>query len=90
MSEQINEQEKEAKLQAFFERARKGVVNHLNAKGGSLSLEELHEHSLSTYFIQHQRFSQLVETLVDEHLIEYDGATQMAVITEKGKEFIKK
>lgn len=89
MSEQIGEQEKEAKLKEFFERARKGVLKHLQEKGGSLPLGELHEYSLNTYFIQHQRFSQLMETLVDEHLVEYDSVAQTSAITEKGKEFIK-
>jgi hypothetical protein len=30
-----------------------------------------------------------METFVDEHLIEYDSMTQISMITEKGKEFIK-
>lgn len=80
MSEQLKE---------FFERARRGVLRHLNDKGGSLSMEELHEYSLNKFFIQHQRFSQLMETFVEENLIEYDQMTQISTITEKGKEFIK-
>jgi len=30
-----------------------------------------------------------METFVEEHLIEYDNATQISTITEKGKEFTK-
>ena len=89
MSEQMSDQEKEAKLKEFFEKARKGVLQYLNEKGGSLSLGELHEYSLNKFFIQHQRFSQLMESLVGENLIEFDQMTQVSTITGKGKEFIK-
>jgi len=85
----INEQEKEAKLKEFFERARKGVLKYLDEKGGTLAMGEMHDYSLNKYFIQHQRFSQMMETFVEEHLIEYDDATQISTITEKGKEFTK-
>jgi len=89
MSEQISEQEKEAKFKELFERARKGVLHYLDEKGGTLPMGEMHEYSLNKYFIQHQRFSQMMETFVEELLIEYDSATQISTITEKGKEFIK-
>jgi len=89
MNEQISEQEKEAKFKELFERARKGVLKYLDDKGGTLEMGEMHEYSLNKYFIQHQRFSQMMETFVDENLIEYDDMTQVSTITEKGKEFIK-
>lgn len=89
MNNEITEEEKEAKFQALFERARKGVLKYLDEKGGSLPMGEMHEYSLNTYFIQHQRFSEMMETFVDEKLIDYDAATQISTITEKGKEFIK-
>ena len=89
MSEQINEQDKEAKFKELFERARKGVLKYLDEKGGTLAIGEMHDYSLNKYFIQHQRFSQMMETFVGEKLIEYDAGTQMSTITEKGKEFIK-
>ena len=54
MSDKVTDEEKEAKLKAFFERARKGVLTFLEEQGGSLPMGELHEHSLSKYFIQHQ------------------------------------
>ena len=81
-------QEQEAKLKEFFERARKGVLKHLNEKGGLLSLGELHDYSLKTYLIQHQRFSQMMESFVNEDLVTYDEASNEACITEKGKQFI--
>jgi hypothetical protein len=89
MNDQISEQDKEAKFKELFERARKGVLKHLDEKGGSLPMSDMHEYSLNTYFIQHQRFSQMMETFVGEELIDYDPATQISTITDKGREFIK-
>jgi len=89
MNEQISEQEKEEKFKELFERARKGVLKYLDEKGGTLRMGEIHDYSLNTYFIQHQRFSQMMETFVNEKLIEYDASTQISTITEEGKEFIK-
>ena len=83
------EEDKEAKLQAFWENARRGVLTFLAEQGESLRLDRLHDYSLKTYFIQHQRFSLMMETFVDEALIEYDDATQVATITEKGRAFIR-
>ena len=89
MEDQIDEQEKEEKFKEFFEKARKGVLKYLDENGGSLSMEKLHEYSLKKYFIQHQRFSQMMESFVNEKLINYDAPTQVSTITEEGKEFIK-
>ena len=89
MTEQTNEQEKEAKLKEFWEKACRGVLKHLDEKGGALSLGEMHDYSLNKYFIQHQRFSKMMETFVGESLIEYNDMTQISTITEKGKEFIR-
>ena len=85
----MNEQEKEAKIKEYFEKARKGVLKYLDSNGGSLPLDKLHEYSLKTYLIQHQKFSQMMEAFVDEHLTEYDAVEGLFTITEKGKEFIK-
>ncbi len=81
-------QEQDAKLKEFFERARKGVLSHLNEKGGVLPMGNLHEYSLKTFFIQHQRFSIMMESFVNEELATYDNSTDEVVITDKGKEFI--
>lgn len=88
MSRELTQEEKEAQFKKHFERARKGVLTYLNEKGGTLNMGELHEYSLNTYFIQHQRFSQMMETFVGEELLDYDGATQDCTITDKGKAFI--
>jgi len=89
MNEQTDQEDKEAKFQELFERARKGVLKLLSDKGGSLPMSEMHEYSLNTYFIQHQRFSQMMETFVDENLIDYNESTQVSTITSKGKDFIQ-
>ena len=62
-------QDQEAKIKEFFERARKGVLKHLDTKGGSLSLGDLHDYCLKTYLIQHQRFSLMMESFVNEGLV---------------------
>ena len=89
MNNPTNEQSQELKIKEFFERARKGVLKYVDQKGGALPMLELHEYSLKTYFIQHQRFSQLMESLVDENLLEFDSQTETAVLTEKGRGFIQ-
>ena len=90
MDNHMSEEEKEAKFKALFERARKGVIRHIVDKGGSLSLDAMHEYSLNTYFIQHQRFSKLMETIVEEKLVEYDQATQVSTVTDAGRAFAEK
>ncbi len=89
MGDELQEQEKQAKLKEFFERARKGVLKYLDQKGGFLSMAELHDYSLKTYLIQHQRFSIMMESFVNEGLVSFDQETQDVLITDQGKEFIK-
>ena len=84
---QISEEEKIKKQQAFFERARKGILAYVAEKGGKLTLGELHEFSMNKYLIQHQSFSRMMETFVGEDLVFYDGETQETIITDKGKAF---
>lgn len=76
------------KQRQFFERARKGVLQHLNEKGGKLNMSELHDYSLKKYLIQHQRFSQMMETFVGEQLVEFDWGTQDVTLTDAGRKFI--
>lgn len=76
------------KQKQYFERARKGVLQYLNEKGGKLNMGELHEYSLKKYLIQHQRFSQMMETFVGENLVVFDWGTQDVTLTDEGKKFI--
>ena len=82
--------DQEEKFKQVLERARKGILKYLDEKGGELPLNDLHEYSLKTYFIQHQRFSQLMESLVDSNLVHFDWQDQKATITPAGKEYWKK
>ena len=79
----------EEKLKEFFERARKGVLKHLDQQGGLLSLGDLHDYSMKTYFIQHQRFSIMMEGFVSEGLVTFDESAGDVIISDAGKEFVK-
>lgn len=76
------------KQRQFFERARKGVLQYLNQQGGKLNMSDLHEYSLKKYLIQHQRFSQMMETFVNEQLVEFDWGTQDVTLTDAGRKFM--
>lgn len=82
-------QQDEAKIQEFFQRARKGVLKHLEEKGGILTVSDLHEFSLNKFLIQHQRFSMMMEGLVNEGLVIYEPGNNEFIITDQGKAFIK-
>lgn len=76
------------KQKAFFEKARRGVLKHLQEKGGRLPLAELHDYSMNKFLIQHQRFSEMMETFVNEKLVAYDFAADIAQLTDQGREFL--
>ena len=78
----------EEKQKALVERARKGVLQFLQDKGGELSLSEMHDFSLNKYLIQHQAFSQLMESLVNDGLVEFNHENYKATITDAGKVYI--
>ena len=85
----VNDEDLKLKRQQeFWERARKGVLKYLSEQGGKLNMGVLHEYSMNKFFIQHQRFSEMMESFVNEGLVEFDWATQEATLTELGKEFI--
>ena len=86
-----NQQSAEAleKQKQFFERARKGVLQHLNDNGGKLNMGELHDYSMKKFLIQHQRFSLMMESFVNEGLVEFDHGSQDTMITDAGRKFIE-
>ena len=83
----MNDATKPDVRQAFFQRARKGVLKFVLDKGGKASLGEMHQHSESKFFIAHQNFSKMMESFVDEKLVDFDQASQIATLTEAGKTF---
>ena len=79
----------EEKQKAYFDKARKGMLAWLAKRdGAAATLGDMHEHSSQRYLIAHQGFSKLMESLVDEKLVDYDEATQTATLTDAGRRLI--
>ena len=78
----------EQKQKEFYERARKGVLKFLSDQGGKLPMSQMHDYSLNKYLIQHQSFSRMMESFVDDELIEFNFDTHEAAITDAGRKFI--
>ena len=86
MAEPVSEE----KQKAYFEKARKGVLGWLAQRdGAAATLGDLHEHSSSRYLIAHQGFSKMMESFVDEKLVDYDRGTSTATLTDAGRRFIE-
>lgn len=88
MSENPVPKSAEDRQKEFLDRARKGVLKFLNEKGGKLPLSEMHDFSLNKYLIQHQAFSRMMESMVEEGLVEFDFQAHEATITDAGRQFI--
>jgi len=54
---------------------REKVQAHLAAAGGSMSMADLHEWSSLKLLCAHQAFSQLMEGMVDDGIVRWDGTT---------------
>lgn len=78
----------EEKIQRHLLRTQKGLLKFLQKEGGTTELSALHTHSETRFLIGHQKFSELMENMVDTELIHYDWDSQEATITEKGIAFI--
>lgn len=63
--------------------ARKGLIKYLQRQGGNAHISELHTYSTQRYGAGHQAFSQLMEGLVAEELVRYDGTHFH--LTDKGR-----
>jgi predicted transcriptional regulator len=70
------------------EAARQGLMMFIAKKGGTIPMRELHTHSLVFYQAGHQAFSQLMEGLVGDGLVEYDNAAATFALTDKGRSAI--
>ena len=87
MTEPVSEE----RQKAFFEKARKGVLTWLSKRdGGAATLGEMHDHSSERYLVAHQGFSKMMESFVDEGLVDYDQGAMTATLTAAGREFITK
>ena len=76
------------KVAKHFEKARRGVLKFALDQGGMATLHSMHSHSERRYFIAHKRFSELMETLVDEGLVVYDVGEGEATLTDAGRAYI--
>ena len=76
----------EAKAARHFERTRRAVLRFIDEQGGVAGLADMHDYSERKYFIGHRRFSDLMETLLEDALIDYDHGAGEARITDKGRE----
>ncbi len=69
------------------EAAKKGLIKFLARNGGAAPIGDLHTFSTQRFAAGHQAFSALMEWLVADELLMYDGATFH--LTEKGIELSK-
>ncbi len=69
------------------EAAKKGLIKHLARSGGSCPIGDLHTFSTQRYGAGHQAFSALMEWLVADGVLLYDGSTFH--LTDKGLELSK-
>ena len=84
----LSPEEMEKRQKELVEKARRGVLKFVQDKGGTADLGEMHDFSMNRYLIQHQAFSQLMETLVDAKLVEFDFGKNVATLTDAGQNFI--
>ena len=77
------------KAAKHFERTRKAMLKFVIEQGGEASMADMHELSERRYFIGHKRFSDLMEGIVGEGLIDFDHSSGMATITDAGSAYVE-
>lgn len=77
------------KAAKHVERTRKAMLKFVIEQGGEASMADMHALSERRYFIGHKRFSDLMEGIVGEGLIDFDHSSGMATITEAGSAYIE-
>ena len=78
------------KAAKHFEKTRVAMLKFVIEQGGEASMADMHALSERRYFIGHRRFSDLMEGIVGEGLIDFDHATGMAQITDAGAAYVAK
>ncbi|MBM4344295.1 MAG: hypothetical protein FJ100_13075 [Deltaproteobacteria bacterium] len=66
--------------------ARKGILKHLARNAGAQHIRDLHEFSTLRFGRGHQAFSLLMEQLVGDDLVFYDG--QVFHLTDEGRKAV--
>ena len=88
VSESKPKESSEDKAKKFRLKVKKSFLLKIKEAGGQLSLHDLHEHSEQRFFIAHQIFSELMEELVDEDLVEYSYNEGLVYMGPKSAEFL--
>lgn len=83
------EQAKQDKIAAHFEKARRGVLRNLAERGGAADMADMHDYSEKKFFVAHQGFSRMMEGFVAEGLVDYDARTGATTLTERGRTYIE-
>ncbi len=85
----LTEEEKKAAAAAkHWEKTRRGLLKKLSKEGGHLGLAELHDFSERRFFIGHQKFSAVMEGLVEEELVHYSLEDYKVTLSKKGEEYL--
>ena len=82
------ERQRQEKAAKHLLRTRKGVLKFVVDQGGTASLADMHQHSEMRYFVGHQKFSQMMEALIAEGLLDYSHADGTGAITDAGRDYI--
>ena len=82
------EQAKAEKAAAHLEKTRRAVLRFVEEAGGESNLGEMHDYSERRWFVGHRKFSDLMEGLVAEALVDYNGAEGRATLTEAGRQYL--
>jgi hypothetical protein len=81
---------KQEKAARHLEKTRAGVLRFVAEQGGTASLADMHQHSEMRYFVGHQKFSQMMEGMISEGLLDYNHAEGTGTITPAGRELTEK
>ena len=69
--------------------AQQGLLKFIAKKGGSISMGDLHTHSLVFYQTGHQAFSQLMEGLFADEYVTFANDVGAFQLTDKGRAFLE-
>jgi len=86
--ESAEEAARAAKAAAHLEKTKRAVLRFVEEAGGVSSLGDMHDYSERRWFVGHKKFSDLMEGLVADALIDYDGAEGRATLTEAGRDYL--
>jgi hypothetical protein len=79
--------EKAAKVEKARNRARKGVLLHIDKQGGSLPMSDAHDYSERRFFIAHRGFSDMMGWWLESDYIRYEEG--VVHLTDSGRAFMK-